>query len=523
MLEILMDMLNGERGPDFLRALKIVFLAFLTIAALAIFFAPAVKPGKVNYWLLRVVVTGSLLAVLVYQATWQLLGFTKPEFVRFMRRYNKRPNAAEMQVTRGPILDRRGMVLAAPVAGDMWGRRYPLGEAAVHPLGYYHSKFGITAIERVCDPALSGFAPEKREDLLGKGLFAQRAEEGATVTLTLDARLQQKAYDLLEGRKGAVVIMRPHSGALLALVSSPGFDPLNPGPAILDEENSPAFNRAVQGRYPPGSTFKILIAGTALNRGLSPVYACPGMGYIAGPNTPPIRDSEYYAYERKGAEWPGWGRLTMKEAMTHSSNVYFAQLGVGCGPEAFNEMMVRARINEPLIYLKGDSGELQCSRGNVPEISKKRTLAQLAIGQGEVLVTPLHVACFTAAVASGGTMFRPRLCKNEPVEALVELFAPKTAEQLKAMLREAVVSGTGKPANIPELEVCGKTGTAQAPGGEDHAWFTCFAPRKHPNLVVTVLVEHGGFGAKSALPVARELIEEADRLGYVRQAEEVAK
>jgi peptidoglycan glycosyltransferase len=523
MLESLMNILNGQNGTDFLRAMKIIFLAFLSLAALAILFAPAVKPGKVNYWLLRVIVTGSLLAVLMYQATWQLLGYSKPEFVRFMRRYNKRPNAAEMQVARGPILDRRGMVLAAPVAGDMWGRRYPLGEAAVHPLGYYHSRFGITAVERVCDPTLSGFAPEKREELLGKGLFSQRAEEGAAVTLTLDARLQQKAYDLLEGRKGAVVIMRPRSGALLALVSSPGFDPLNPGLAIQDEENSPAFNRAVQGRYPPGSAFKILIAGIALNRGLSPVYACPGMGYIAGANTPPIRDSEYYAYERAGAVWLGWGRINMKDAMAHSSNVYFAQLGVGCGPADFNEMMARARMNAPLIYLKGASGELQSARGNVPEISKKRTLAQLAIGQGEVLVTPLHVACFTAAVAAGGTLYRPRLSKAEPVEALAELFTPKAAEQLKAMLREVVVRGTGRAANVPDLDVCGKTGTAQVPDGEDHAWFTCFAPRQHPNLVVTVLVEHGGYGAKSALPVARELIEEADRLGYVRRPEEGVK
>ncbi len=138
-------------------------------------------------------------------------------------------------------------------------------------------------------------------------------------------------------------------------------------------------------------------------------------------------------------------------------------------------------------------------------------------------MTPLHVACFTAAVAAGGTLYRPRLVKGEPVEALAELFTTKTAEQLKAMLRDVVVYGTGKAANVPEIEVCGKTGTAQAPDGEDHAWFTCFAPRKHPNLVITVLVEHGGYGSKSALPVASELIQEADRLGYVRRAEEGVK
>ena len=519
MLEHLMDFLNGPHGPDLLRAMKVVFLAFLTVAALAVLCASSGKPGKVNYGLLRVLFTAALAAVLGYQATWQLLGYTKPAFVKFMRRYNRRPNAAELQVMRGPLLDRRGMVLAAPVQGDIWGRRYPLGEAAVHPLGYYHSKYGITAVERVCDPTLSGYAVEKRDELLGKGLFVQRAEEGEAVTLTLDARLQQKAYDLLNGRKGAVVMMRPRSGALLALVSSPGFNPLDPQQAITDEENSPAFNRAVQGRYPPGSTFKILMAGLALEKGLSPLYACPGAGYVAGPSTPPIRDSEYYAYARKGAVWPGWGRLNLKDAMTHSSNVYFAQLGVACGADAFNALMALAKINEPLTYLKGAAGDLQSGRGNAPEVTKKRALALLSIGQGEVLVTPLHVACFTAAVAAEGKMMRPRLSKADPIEEEARLFSGKTADQLKTLLRSVVLQGTGREAEVPGLDVCGKTGTAQATGGDDHAWFTCFAPRRHPNLVVTVLIEHGGFGAKAALPVARELFEEADRLGYVRQAE----
>ena len=235
MLERLMDLLNSDVGPDLLRALKIVFLAVLAVAALGILCAPTVKPGKVtSYGLLRILFAGALFAVLGYQATWQMLGYTNPAFVKFMRRYNRRPNAAEKQVMRGPLLDRRGRVLAAPVPGDVWGRRYPLGEAAAHPLGYYHATYGITAVERVCDPTLSGYALDKRDEALGKALFAQRAAEGEAVTLTLDQRLQQKAYELLAGRKGAVVVMRPRSGALLALVSSPGFDPLNPAEAIAD-------------------------------------------------------------------------------------------------------------------------------------------------------------------------------------------------------------------------------------------------------------------------------------------------
>jgi peptidoglycan glycosyltransferase len=209
--------------------------------------------------------------------------------------------------------------------------------------------------------------------------------------------------------------------------------------------------------------------------------------------------------------------------MAHSSNVYFAQLGVALGPEAFNAIVTRARINEPLVYLDAPSADLQTAKGNVPDVGKKRALALLAIGQGEVLVTPLHVACFTAAVAAEGALMRPRLSKEEPIQKLGELYTPQAAAQLKAMLRDVVTAGTGKGANAPELEVCGKTGTAQAPQGDDHAWFTCFAPRRHPNLVVTVLIENGGFGAAAALPVARALLEEADRLGYVRRPEEEPK
>jgi len=215
--------------------------------------------------------------------------------------------------------------------------------------------------------------------------------------------------------------------------------------------------------------------------------------------------------------------LGLEEALVHSSNVYFAQLGVGCGAFAFNRVMARARINEALIYLDAASGKLKTACGHAPEVARKRKLALLAIGQGEILVTPLHVACFTAAVAAGGEMVRPRLRADEPVEKLGVLFMPGTAKQLGEMLRKAVRSGTGRAADVPGLEVCGKTGTAQVPGGEDHAWFTCFAPQRRPGIVVTVLVERGGFGAKAALPVARALLEEADRLGYVRQTGEELK
>ena len=522
MLNAFTHLLSGPQGTALLKGLKVLFLALFAISVFALLASPTVKRGKSSYTLLRVIFVFSVIAILCCQAYWQIFGFTHPQFSRFIRRYNRRPNAAELQVLRGPILDRRGMVLAAPIPGDIWGRRYPLGPAGVHPMGYYHSKYGITAVERVNDPLLSGYLPESDEEPLSKRLLTPRAKEGKEVSLTLDIRLQHHAYDKLDGKKGAVVVMTPNSGDLLALVSSPGFDPRSPAAAMLDDVNKPAFNRAVQGLYPPGSTFKPLIAGMAIDRGLNIALNCPGEGYIAGPHTPAIRDSEYYAYARRGAVWKGWGVISLKDAIVHSSNVYFAQLGVKCGTAPFNALMEKARINEPIRYLVGSIGELKSAKGFVPLIDKPRLLAQPAIGQGRLLVTPLHVACFTAAIAADGVMPTPRLAVTDPVDPGVTLFSAQAARAVRHAMREVVTRGTGKAAEIPGLEICGKTGTAQVPHGADHAWFTCFAPEKNPRIVVTVIVEHGGFGAQSALPIARDIIREADRLGYLKTARKTA-
>lgn len=499
--------------------LKIAFLVFWGIAALLVASAPSPRPGKVAYGLLRVGTAALLAAVLAYQATWQIGGYSKREFVRFLRRYNKRPNAAQMQVKRSAIMDCRGMVLAAPVPGEVWGRRYPLGEAAVHPVGYFHSRYGITGIERLFDPVLSGYSDDDSPATRAREIFTPRVTEGKPVTLNLDSRLQSKAYELMKGRRGAVVVMRPRSGALLAMVSSPGFDPNDPGPATADTTALPAINRAAQGRYPPGSTFKMLIAAAALAEKKSPVFNCPADGYPQR-GAPPIRDSEYYAAKRRGGAWLGWGPLGMTDAMAHSSNVYFAQLGVALGAEAFNQMTARAGLNEQLPYITAPDGSLKSAKGNAPNVAKDAALAQVAIGQGEILVTPLHIACFTAAIATDGTLPRPRLGRDDPLGRLGTLCPPQAAAQVRTLLRAVVTGGTGRNANIPGLDVCGKTGTAQVAGAQDHAWFTCFAPQQHPNIVVTVLVENAGFGATAALPVACGILEEADRLGYVRKGED---
>lgn len=515
MAEWLSGLLQGDHNVPVLLILKVLFFAALFVAVLSLYAASRPKKKvKVNYILLGWIFCCSILATLIYQATWQLGGMTRPEFVKFMRTYNRRRNVAGQQVLRGPILDRRGMVLAAPHPGSIWKRRYPLGAAAVHPLGYYHPRYGITAVERVCDGVLSGIIQDK--ETLAKSILGKRAEQGESITLTLDSRLQKKAYQLLKNRRGAVVVMNPQNGELLALVSSPGFDPTKPERAMTNTKGKPLFNRAVQGRYPPGSTFKIVTAGAALNKGISPIYNCPAGGFIAGFGRKAIRDSEYYSSKRKGRKWKGWGKINMKEAMVHSSNVYFSQLGANCTAALLKQTMQNIHLGQEIEYMTGSSGSLKCVAGEMPSLKSKWNRAQSAIGQGDLLVTPLHVACYTAAAANRGSLYAPKLNAATPSKKLSQPFTPAAAYTLKVMLRDVVKRGTGRNVDLLGLDVCGKTGTAQVNNGKDHSWFTCFAPFSKPEIVVTVLIENGGYGAVAALPVAKDILVEADKLGLIK-------
>lgn len=499
------------------RLAKILFLAAFGLASLLFLVAPRPPRGQTAYGFLRFLLLLSFAGVLAYQATWQLGGASDRSFARFLRRYNNRPNAAQLQTRRAPILDRNGLILSAPVPGSVWQRRYPLGPAAVHPVGYFSSAYGMTGVERAADPELSGYDADLSETAIDRAhnIFKPRAEEGRAVTLTLDSRLQLKAYQLLAGRRGAVVILKPDTGDILALASSPAFDPSDPAPATADTVNLPAFNRATQGRYPPGSTYKILLAGWAISHAIEPAFDCPASGYSPSRGTPPVRDSEYYAYLRRGATWPGWGRMSLHDALVHSSNTYFAQLGVRCGPEAFGEISRSALLSTQLTYYACGDATLATVSASAPTVTTRPPLATLSIGQGQLLVTPLHVALWTAAAASDGSIPRPRLRLDMPPAKLGQLFRPAVAARLRRILRDVVRQGTGRAANVPGLEICGKTGTAQVAGGEDHAWFTSFAPERRPRIVVTVLIENGGFGAAAALPVARELIRYADTLDYL--------
>ena len=286
--------------------------------------------------------------------------------------------------------------------------------------------------------------------------------------------------------------------------------------ALVNAPRAAYINRALNGLYPPGSTFKVFMAAAALSAGVDPVFDCPAAGWRPNRSTPSIRDVEAAEFARRRKTWKGFGRIGMSEAMVHSANTYFAQLGYALGAERFDAAVAAARLRDSATVLAANTVSLTGAGGGVPDGASAATLAPLAIGQGALQLTPLGVALVTAAVADDGLILAPTLSEAAKPTLRARPFTFAAAQRVKKMMRAAVRRGTGKVCDIPGLEVCGKTGTAQTGKGADHAWFTCFAPAASPRLVVTVLVEGGGFGARSAAPVARGILLEAQRLGYFR-------
>lgn len=397
----------------------------------------------------------ALAALAFAHARWIARAPQDPRFVRFMRRNNLRANANEVIPGRGLALDRHGRPLAPAEAG---------------------SKF-----QKVLDEL--------------------QLTTGAPVKLSIDADLQAKAESLMEGKRGAVVALEPTTGRIRALVSAP---------------RAAYLNRALDGFYPPGSTFKVFMAAAALSAGLDPVFDCPAAGWRPNRSTPPIRDAEAGESVRRKKVWKGFGRIGMDEAMVHSANTYFAQLGCALGPERFDDAIVAARLRDPATVLPAETISLTAAGGGVPDGLSKSALAPVAIGQGALQLTPLAVALMTAAVADDGLVLAPALSEVAEPALRARPFTVAAAQRVKKMMRAAVRRGTGRACDVWGLDVCGKTGTAQTGKGADHAWFTGFAPEASPRLVVTVLVEGGGFGAKAAAPVARAIFTEAQRLGYFK-------
>jgi len=455
--------------------------------------------------------------VLAYQATWQLLGLQRPKFVKFMQVYDRRDFNPARIAKRGRILDVDGRVLAISSDGPSGPvRHYPLGSAAAHVVGYSDNRFGMAGLEARWHGALFGGRLDGPEDWkrLGRQIVLAGVPEvkGEDVRSTLHAVLQKRAYELLAGRKGAVVMLDPRTGAVLVLCSSPAFNPASiSSRTFAPDVDAPMLNRALHGTYPPGSTFKIVSAAVALKEGKMPVYDCPPEGFTTSSGLPPIRDHEFYDYQKDGRRWGGRRNVSLDEAFTRSSNVYFARLAVDLGWPAFLRTMEGLGMGRTGLILTGDGAGMTPANTPLPVPRSKDYygLAQAGIGQGRVVVTPIFMAELVGAIANEGRAMKPRLLQAQPPEESGRVLSEAHARRLGRMMFEVVAAGTASSLRSLPMSSAGKTGTAQNAHGASHAWYVGFAPYESPRLAFAVIVEHGGYGSVSAVPIARSLLETA--------------
>ena len=363
---------------------------------------------------------------------------------------------------------------------------------------------------------------------------------GHNVQLTIDMALQEAAWKALAGRSGAVVALDPRDGAVLTLVSSPAFDPnlFNGGISVDDWEmlasdpRHPMENRAISGQYPPGSTYKPVLAAAALEEGLitpETTFFCNG-SFTLG-------DRTFRCWNEKGH-----GHVDLHHAIVESCDVYFYQLGKMLGVDRIARYARLFGLGAPLgIDLHREKSGLVPSREwKLARLKQPWHLGEtisIAIGQGYNLMTPLQLAHLYAALANRGVLYRPRLLKQlessdgrvvkkyEP-EKLGDLpLRPQTIQALNKALWGVVNEprGTGSALKRSQADVAGKTGTSQVVGlpqddkarkakrildqHRDHALFACFAPYDNPEIVVAVIVEHAGHGGAVAAPVARKVID----------------
>lgn len=461
--------------------------------------------------------------ILGHQASWQLVGETRPQFIGFMQLHDRRELNPAHRLHRGSILDRRGEILAysEEVLGEVF-RIYPDGPAFAHVVGYSHPRFGASGIERVETVRLNGGSLTNLDEWgqLGRQLvIPEKRRRGRDLRITLDADLQRQAFHLLGERRGAVVVIRPIDGAVLALVSTPSFDPNRLGPELFDAEapGSPLLNRATQGFYPPGSVLKLVPAALAAEQGFHESLECPADGFTTSRRYRKIRDHEYYLAQRNGKAWHGHGKLDLATAFARSSNVFFAQIGVLYGHQAFYETTARMLFNRTIVLHESPFAVWQVRTGRTPrmDLNDRYGLAQMAIGQGKIEVTPFHMAIITAAVANGGMAAKPRLVEASDSIEGTRILSQETAARLATMMRRVVTEGTGRSIQDPRLDIAGKTGTAEHQQGEPHSWFVGFAPASQPALAVAVLVENGGFGSAVAAPIAKELLLSASSSGLL--------
>ncbi|QIK84763.1 penicillin-binding protein 2 [Sanguibacter sp. HDW7] len=439
---------------------------------------------------------------------------------------NVRSIYREFGVSRGPIIvDGKAVVSSVP-SDDAFGyqRTYTDGRLFSHVTGYFSIVFGRDGIERAENEVLNGTADSfflrRMQDLI-----TGHQQRGGSVELTLSRTLQEVATKALGSQRGAVVALDVETGAILAMVSTPTYDPavlakhssskVNEAyQELLADDTHPLRNRATSTIYPPGSTFKILTAAAALESGQFTADTV-----IPAPDTFKLPQSSSVLQNFGGSRCSPSGEQSLADALRISCNTAFAQLGLDVGQDQLR------RTAEAFGFNERSSVPIPVSASNFPSELSAPELALSSIGQMDIAATPLQMASVAQAVANGGDRLEPYLVERvrdanldivsstDPTSAGRAVSA-STARALTEMMVGVVDSGSGTAARIPGVKVAGKTGTAQTTKeAAPHAWFIGFAPVDAPKIAVAVVVENGGSmgseatGGAVAAPIARKVLE----------------
>jgi penicillin-binding protein A len=436
-------------------------------------------------------------------------------------------------ITRGAILARNGTVLAVTQGGR---RVYPTpGFGQV--IGYQSRLYGTTGIERSFDSYLSGARTRSAQTILEARLLGTERQTGpaADVRLTLDTTLQQVATTALGDKPGAVVLLDPQTGAILALATYPRFDP---NQLVLADQatqadvdkvqaayaeltarpDSPLLNRATQGRYPPGSVIKTLTGAAALDAGVvngpDGQVTCPNR-LITENGAPPVRNAVENLSGRTGDP------SDLRRVFAWSCNTAFAQLGLALGPERFADYAARFGLRAAdAVSVTADLHDIPADAGSIASngdfLKRPVALADTAFGQGQALVTPLDMAQMVAVIANGGRLMRPYLVQEAKAggqvlylakpEVLRQVIGPQAAQQMRSVMQTSVEIGYARAVALPGVTIGAKTGTAETSTDLPHSWFVAIAPVEQPRFAIAVITEHSGEGSRSALPIARQVL-----------------
>jgi peptidoglycan glycosyltransferase len=430
-------------------------------------------------------------------------------------------------VDRGRIISADKVVLAESVAyrqkrKKYFKRYYPQGDLAAQVVGYATPQQGSTGLESQYNQYLAGS--------YGAGAILDKLREpqkqGADIRLTLDTRVQRSAEAMLEGHRGAIVVLNPQTGQVIALASSPRFD-LNQVSSdfasIRKEDGAPLVNRATQGRYPPGSTFKLVTATGALNSGKwtpSSTFNDTGKFVVFGQT---IRNDGGVKF----------GLNTLTDALTYSINTTFANIGTQLGAKALGNQMTKFGFAQPT-SIDLPSNEVAVSgryrKGKLlSNTQRDEDVARIAIGQENLQVTPLQMAMVASAMANGGRVMKPYLVKRvitpdgvvvrqQRPEELGSVASAYVSSEVGRMMQNVVKEGTAAQAGLSGLSVAGKTGTAETgTQGLNDAWFIGYAPADNPKVAVAVVIEDSsGTGGQVAAPIAGVVIRTALSAGPVQ-------